>query len=281
MLTDIAIFGLVNGAAIALAALGMSLIFGVKRFLNFAYGDFLTLGAYFYLSAAAWNWLPALGAVVVSSLAVAAFGIVIERAVFRRLDRRAAITMTVASMGLSFVIQSGVGLIWGQQVKFISIPTVPLQFGPATELQTTIGLSVGLISIGMFWLLWFTKIGTGMRAISSNADLAEVTGINTMVLGILTWGLGGALAGFGGILLGAFSQVTPFLGFVTLFPVVAAVLLGKANNPFTAAAFGLVIGLASEFAAFYIGSAYKPAMAIAALAILLGIKSQVTVMSRV
>jgi branched-subunit amino acid ABC-type transport system permease component len=108
-----------------------------------------------------------------------------------------------------------------------------------------------------------------MRAAADNRELARTSGISPRTIGTLVWGLGGGLAGLAGVLYGAYSQLTPSLGFLTLFPLIAAVLIGGRWGPFGAAAGGLAMGVASEIGAGYVGSAYKPAMAILALAVFL------------
>lgn len=269
MIQDLLVFGLVSGSIIALASLGLSLIFGQYAFLNFAYGDLLTLGAYVYLSATVGASLGAALGLLTATIAVGVFSILAFLLIFRRLNRSGAIIMTVASMGLSFAVQNTIGSFYGTPVRSISIPTLPWRIGLMTELHVTILLTVVVLCVIIGFLLYGTRAGMMMRATADNQDLARTSGISPRIVGLLAWGLGGGLAGLAGVLYGAYSHLTPTVGFLTLFPVIAAVLIGGRWGPYGAALGGLLIGVASELAAGYVGSAYKPAFAILALAVFL------------
>lgn len=267
MSAGVLIFGVITGSVIALGSLGMAVIFGQYRFLNFAYGEFLTVGAYLYiaLGGVAFGWLG----ILVSASVVGALGVISQHVVFKPLVNRGPITMTVASMGLGFAAQAVVGAIWGTSVRNLEIPTIGMSLGPFGNLQTTICLTVLILTALTAALLYGTTTGRQMRAAADNRTLASVSGVDLRRVGLLTWGLGGALAAVAGILTAAYGQLTPSMGFLTLFPIIAAVLISGGGNPFKAAAGGFVIGIASELAAVYVGSAYKPAMAIVALAVVL------------
>lgn len=262
---DVLVFGLITGAVIALGSLGMAMIFGQYRFLNFAYGEFLTCGAYLYLSLGGFQggWTS----IIIASVVVGALGVLCQLLVFKPLVDRGPITMTVASMGLGFGAQAVIGAIWGTGVQRVEIPTLNWSLGPFDRLQVTIGLAV-LVMCGITAVvLYGTRTGRQLRAASDNRTLATISGVNLRRVGLLTWGLGGALAAVAGILSAAYGQLTPTMGFLSLFPIIAAVLISGGGNPFRAALGGLLIGVASEIGAAFVGSAYKPAMAIVALAL--------------
>lgn len=257
------VFGTISGLIIALGCMGLAVVFSQYRFLNFAYGEFLTLGAYLYFALGGDGWLSAIAAAVIA----ACLSVLTHLIVFKPLIGKGPITMTVASMGLGFAAQATFGVIWGTQVKSVRIPLMPFTIGPFGELAVTIAFTTVVLCILVAMLLYGTGIGRQLRASSDNRTLAAVAGVNIRLVGILTWALGGALAAIAGILLAVYSQLTPTMGFMSLFPIIAAVLLSRTGNPFRAAMGGFFIGLASEVAASVIGSAYKPAMAIVALAI--------------
>lgn len=279
MHADVLVFGVTTGAVIALGSLGMAMIFGQYRFLNFAYGEFLTIGAYLYITIGglALGWVGILG----SALIVGVLGIMTQQFIFKSLVNRGPITMTVASMGLGFGGQAVIGAIWGSSVRNLEIPTLGWEMGPFGDLQLTIGLTVIVLAALTAAVLYGTIIGRQLRAAADNRTLAAVSGVDLRLVGLLTWGLGGALAAVAGILTAAYGQLTPTMGFLTLFPIIAAVLISSGGNPFWAAAGGFVIGIASEFGAVYVGSAYKPAMAIVALALVLLFTALVTRKARV
>jgi branched-subunit amino acid ABC-type transport system permease component len=264
MTLDVLVFGIITGAVIALGSLGMAMIFGQYRFLNFAYGEFLTVGAYIYLAIGGLSagWVG----IVASAMVVGVLGVLSQQLVFKPLVDRGPITMTVASMGLGFGAQAVIGAIWGTSVQSVEIPRLGWSLGPFDDLQVTIGVTVVVLALLTAALLYGTATGRQLRAASDNRTLASVSGVNLRRVGLLTWGLGGALAAVAGVLTAAYGQLTPTMGFLTLFPIIAAVLISGGGNPFRAAAGGFVIGIASECGAVFVGSAYKPAMAIVALA---------------
>lgn len=265
MSSDVLVFGVITGAVIALGSLGMSMVFAQYRFLNFAYGEFLTIGAYIYLAVGGLGsgW----GGIALAAGVTGGLGVLSQQLVFKPLVDRGPITMTVASMGLGFAAQAIIGAIWGTGVQAVEIPTLKLSVGPFDDLQVTIGLTVLALAALTAAMLYRTRAGRQLRASADNRTLAAISGVNLRRVGLLTWGLGGALAAVAGVLTAAYGQLTPTMGFLTLFPIIAAVLISGGGNPFRAAAGGFLIGIASEFGAVFVGSAYKPAMAIVALAI--------------
>lgn len=268
---DILIFGLISGAVIALGSLGLSLIFGQFRFLNFAYGELLTLGAYLYLVIGG-GWLG----VGLTAVLLGLIGLAIYMVVFKPLTMRGSIMMTVGSMGLGFALQNTIISVWGTQVTSITIPVLPWQWGPLQPLHVTICVTVAAIVGALATLLYGTRTGRQLRAAADNRTLAAVSGVDLRRVALLTWGLGSAMAGVAGVLLAAYGELTPTMGFMTLFPIIAAVLIAGGSNPFGAAGGGFVIGIGSEVAAVYIGSAFKPAMAIALLAAALFVSTVAT-----
>ena len=265
MSSDVLVFGVITGAVIALGSLGMAMVFAQYRFLNFAYGEFLTIGAYIYLAVGGLGsgW----GGIALAAGVTGGLGVLSQQLVFKPLVDRGPITMTVASMGLGFAAQAIIGAIWGTGVQAVEIPTLKLSVGPFDDLQVTIGFTVLALAALTAAMLYGTSTGRQLRASADNRTLAAVSGVNLRRVGLLTWGLGGALAAVAGVLTAAYGQLTPTMGFQTLFPIIAAVLISGGGNPFRAAAGGFLIGIASELGAVFVGSAYKPAMAIVALAI--------------
>lgn len=265
---SILVFGLVSGSVIALGSLGLSLVFRQFRFLNFAYGEFLTLGAYLYVTAGiAW---PARSMMLAAAL-VALVGVLVYLVALKGLVTHGLVILTVASMGIGFAMQNAMISVWGTHVRRVVIPTIPLEIGRLSSLHVTIVIVVLSIATGIAILLYRTRVGLKLRAAADNRELANISGVSLPRVAWLTWGLGGAIAGIAGILLGAYGDLTPTMGFRTLFPVIAAVLIGN-GHPFGSALGGLIIGIGTEYGAFYVGSAYKPAMAIGVLALALGLK---------
>ena len=248
--------GIVLGAVIALTAVGLSLIFGVTGIVNFAHGDFVTLGATIALVLA----LPAEQvtggqgmsmwiAVPVTILIGLALGAVVEMSLIRPLRARrvGTVTMLVVTIGLGFIIRYAI-LIWigGSPYTYpIPIEIQGTYFGlldmTAIEFRLVLLTVVVLLLVGVF--LTRTRLGTAMRAISDNEDLAESSGIDADTVYIATWSLGIALAFGGGVLLGIVTNVSWSMGFFLLLLIFAAVIVGGIGNPFGAMVGGFVIGL--------------------------------------
>jgi branched-chain amino acid transport system permease protein len=248
--------GVVLGAVIALTAVGLSLIFGVTGIVNFAHGDLVTLGAVIALVFA----LPADEvpggqdlslwlAVPLTLLIGLAVGALLEMVLMRPLRRRqvGTVTLLVVTIGLGFIIRYAV-LIWigGSPYTYpVPIERQGTYFGildmTALEFRLVILTLIVLAGVGLF--LTRTRLGTAMRAISDNEDLAESSGIDSAGVYVATWALGVSLAFAGGILQGIVVNVTWTMGFFLLLLMFAAVIVGGIGNPFGAMVGGFVIGL--------------------------------------
>jgi branched-chain amino acid transport system permease protein len=265
-------FGVVSGGMIALGAVGVSLIFGILRFANFAHGDLMTLGAYLALVVVGPLALPMVAAFPLALAGTAAIVVGIDQTLFRRLRRTAPVILLISSFGVALILRSAIQLIWGpDNVVYSSDIQLPwrvlgLRIRPdhVTILATTIGL---VVLLHLF--LKHTRMGKAMRAMSDDPDLARVTGINTEAVVIWTWILGGGLAAAAGIFLGMDTRLNPLLGWNLLLPVFAAALLGGIGRPYGAIAGGFIIGIASELSTMVLEPTYKPAVAFALIVILL------------
>ena len=269
---QLVVFGLVSGGIIALGAVGVSLIFGILRFANFAHGDLMTLGAYLALVGVGPLALPMYVAFPLALAGTAAIVVGIDQTLFRRLRRTAPVILLISSFGVALILRSAIQLVWGpDNVVYWSGIQLPWRFlglrirpDHVTILATTVGL---VVLLHLF--LQHTRMGKAMRAMSDDPDLARVTGINTEAVVIWTWILGGALAAAAGIFLGMDTRLNPLLGWNLLLPVFAAALLGGIGRPYGAIAGGFMIGIASEVSTMVLEPVYKPAVAFALIVILL------------
>ncbi len=264
-------FGLITASVIAVAAVGLSLQFGVTNFVNFAYGDFMTLGMYLTLlfgSVLGLNVYEALPLVIVcTGLA----GVITNRVVLESFTRRGSnpIILLIATIGVSLVIQSGLLALWGSQFqKFALGASQPLHLGPFifTPRQLVIlGLALAAMVI-VHVLLRYTRLGKAMRAMSDRRTLARIVGINTTWLTDWTWFISTAMAGLAGVVLAInTASFTPFTGFGFLLVIFAAVIVGGIGKPYGAMLGALIIGVITSVAASYLDSAYKDAIAFAVL----------------
>lgn len=249
--------GLVEASVIVMAATGLSLIYGVKKFANFAHGDMMTVGAYFALfvaSATARNFVAAIiGALVFTAI----LAMLSEFLIFSRLEGRGPVAPLVASVGLALVLQNSIRSIWGTDILTFGI-VLPENWAfavrdPFTGLPVTLNplqgfapLVTALVAIiFLTFLLQYTKLGKAMRATADNPELARITGINVKQVRYATWAIAGILAGAGGIIIGVrLTTLVPGLGSSILLLVFAAVILGGIGSAYGAMLGALVMGLA-------------------------------------
>lgn len=274
--------GLSIGSIYALAAIGLTLVYGILKLVNFAHGDFMTLGAYvaFAVSVSAgWPiWLGVLAAFV----SVALLGLGTEYAVWRPMRRRGAgmLQLLLLSLGLAFVIRYMIQFHWTGALRQLDVdPTRAFNPGDLTisYVQLVVMIGAGVILALVAILLKTTTLGKSMRALADNFDLAEVSGINTGRVIAVTWLLAGGLAGLAGVAAAIYqSLLTPNTGFVLLLSVFAAVIVGGIGNAYGALVGGLLIGLAQEWSTIggLVPVEYKETVSFAILILALMVRPQ-------
>jgi branched-chain amino acid transport system permease protein/neutral amino acid transport system permease protein len=269
--------GIVFGCIIALGAIGLTLIYGILRFGNFAHGDTMSLGAYLALLFVGLRmpFLAAVGLAIGVSIVVA---VLIDRYLYAYIRRAGPIILLIASVGVALFLRNVILLIWGPDLEYYSRE---IQFAvhilPGVRLkpyEVFIVLAAAVLILLVHLFLKKTKIGKAMRACADNLDLAEVVGIDTRRVVLWTWAVGIALAVSGGVMLGVENGLRPAMGWELLLPLFAAAILGGIGKPYGAMAGGLVIGIAQEVSAGYVSTAYKPAVAFAIMIIVLLVRPQ-------
>ena len=249
--------GLVEASVIVMAAMGLSLIYGVKKFANFAHGDMMTVGAYFALFIMGVTGRNYVAGILGALLFVALLAILFEFLIFSRLEGRGPVAPLVASVGLALILQNSIRSVWGTDIITFGI-VLPENWAfpvrdPLTGLFVTLNplqgfapMVTALVSVlFLTFLLQFTKLGKAMRATADNPDLARITGINVKQVRYVTWVLAGLLAGAGGIIIGVrLTTLVPGLGASILLIVFSAVILGGIGSAYGAMLGALVMGLA-------------------------------------
>jgi len=269
---QVLIFGIVLGSIITLGAVGLSLLFGILRFANFAHGDMMTVGAYLALVFVAGLGWPIYAAFPMALAGGAVVAIAIDRVLYKRLRRTAPVILLISSFGVALMLRSLIQFIWGSQ-SLVYEPGIqfPLEiFGlriKPDHLVILAGVIILVILLHLF--LQYTKMGKAMRAMSDNMDLAEITGIETERVIMWTWALGGALAAGAGVFLAMDTRLQPFMGWNMLLPVFAAAIMGGIGKPYGAIAGGMTVGIAEEMSTLFFSPAYKSAVAFALMVIIL------------
>ena len=281
--------GLNVGAIYALIALGYTMVYGILRLINFAHGDIYMVGAFtgFFIAvyfALAGPSFISLAIVLVGAMAVAAIvGMMIERFAYRPVRRYSRMTTLIMAIGVSLLIENlfvaRIGAAPRAFPDFLGSQSQPPYhlFGNAAISKAQI--VIFLVSIALMlllqWIVFKTKVGTAMRAVSFNLNSAKLMGINTDAIISLTFAIGSALAAAGGVLTAQYNpNIDPLMGILTgLKAFVAAVLGGIGNIP-GAVLGGLLIGAAETFVVGYgssvgIASTYRDAVAFAILILVL------------
>lgn len=264
--------GLVNGSIVALAALGITLVFAISRFANVAHGDLMTLGAYVALLVNRrfdGSFLVATLAAIITTIAI---GLLLYRLVFRPIEQRSAVALLITSIGLALILRNAIALIWGFNIQGYDIPVErPIRFlglrATPTELMI---LAVSLAcTLLFFFLLRGTRLGKEVRAVSDLPDLARVTGIDarTVIRWVWTWSLG--MAALAGVLLGAKTILTPNMGWDLLLAGFAAAILGGIGNPTGAVLGAFVVSVTQELSTYVMPDNYKQVTAFAILILVL------------
>jgi len=270
--------GIALGSIIALAAVGLTLTYGILRISNFAHGDFMTLGAYF-------TWLAnTTGVNIWLSMILGAVGtvgamLISEQLLWRPMRERRASSTTVIiiSIGLALFIRNGIILIWGGGNQSYDLPVQQAVdfLGIKVAYYRIIVIVLAVVAIAaLHFLLQNTKIGKAMRAVADNLDLARVSGIDVERVVIWTWIVTGTLTALGGGMYGLITAVRPNMGWFLILPMFASVILGGIGNPYGAILGALVIGLAQELSVPLLGSEYKIGVSLLVMVAVLLIRPQ-------
>src|SRR5919109_4609655 len=187
-----ALNGLSLGSIYALGAVGLTLVYGILKLVNFAHGDFLTFGAYMaYLVNVTWG-LPLVAGIAFAMATTALLGVFFERVMWgpMRARRAGLLQLLLMSIGLAFVIRAVVQYIWSTDVRLLDVNATTtvdflgLRIGRTELIVIVIGFVV-LVAVGL--MLRYTLLGKRMRALADNLDLAETSGIDTSRVVLYTW----------------------------------------------------------------------------------------------
>ncbi|MGQ3327611.1 MULTISPECIES: branched-chain amino acid ABC transporter permease [Halorubrum] len=253
------VFGLVTGSYIAIAAIGFTLIYGIVNMINFAYGEYISLGAFIGFLAA--NTLPGPlpVAVVAAMIGGGVVSIVLARGFFTPINQTGPVPMLLTSIGLGIALRNGIRLVGGRSARYFETDTSTFRFdalpdipiGPVDLLGGFFVTSEHLIVIGsaaavfaaVHLLLTRTDVGIAMRAMGDDESLARVRGIDTQLIRDSVWILAGVLAGLAGVLMAVQTNVSADTGYSHILQILSAAILGGAGSPYGAILGAYVIGL--------------------------------------
>ncbi len=277
--------GLVTGSIIAISAVGLTFMFGVLGIVNFAYGEYLTFGAYAAFVANVTLGLPIAVAALVGIAATAALGLALDFGLWSPMRRRRAgtVSLFIVTIGLSLVLRDVILLIWGASGKRYTVDVFQVyDLGiirlSASQLVTIAIATPAIILVGL--MLARTRLGKAMRAMADDRSLAAVAGVDVDRTTRATWIVSSGLAGLSGLLIGLVqSSFQPTTGFTLLLPIFAAVILGGVGSAYGALTGGLVLGVAMELSTWDgafggLDPVYKPVVAFTVLILALLLRPQ-------
>jgi branched-chain amino acid transport system permease protein len=274
------ISGTVLGSIYALGAIGVTLIFGILRFAHFAHGDMMTMGAFIAFVLAGLctalgivTPLPTGFVVLPVAMVIAAFlALGIDKGFYAPLRRRGAqpVTLLIASIGVTLMIQGLIRLIFGSGTRSFydnepkDIFRIDMSaFGGSrpisiTEPQVLMFVVTAILVIALHLFLTRSRLGKAMRAMADNADLAQVSGINTALVVRVTWVIAGGLACVAGVMLALDVALMPDLAFNIVLPIFAAAIVGGLGHAYGAIVGGFLIAFAETLAVFNWTAVLRP-----------------------
>jgi branched-subunit amino acid ABC-type transport system permease component len=233
--TDSLILGIIEAAPLVLATVGFTLIFYLSGFINVAYAETITLGAYFAIVFNSMLGLNFYLAIIPSALLSGVISVGTYLVVFRPAFKRGvgSTEMIILSVGLSFFIRYSLRLIFGSHLYALDIvsPTSFRIFGIGiTNIQLTALILVAVITAGLYLFIYRTNYGEMMRGLANNEDLAMVSGINPVRVSVLIWFIAGVAGGLAGLFYGVFSFVNTLLGWRLILIIIMITIVGGIGN---------------------------------------------------
>lgn len=251
--------GLHLGSIYALIALGYTMVYGIVRLINFAHGDIIMIGAYVSLLLITNLQLNPFLALVVSVLVCTLVGVLIERVAYKPLRNSPRISALITAIGVSYMLQNLAQIIFSSNPKpfpnvfqNMNLLTGDLNLGLLTFITI---VSSGLLMIALRFIVYRTKMGKAMRAVSEDLLAARLMGVNVNKTISITFAIGSALAGFGSFLyVSAYPVVYPYMGMNPGLKAFIAAVLGGIGSVPGAMVGGIVMGVVEAFSKAFISS---------------------------
>lgn len=265
--------GLTIGSFYALIALGYSMVYGVLKLINFAHGDFFTLGSYLGYTVLVFGsalitahfglWGGLMLAMMIAAVSLALVGIIVERLAYRPVYPAGRLPAVVSALGASIFLQNAIMVIWGPRFQAYPsklIPNAHLQIGDIhiTLLQILILLMSFILMGSLYFVVQKTTFGAAIRATALDRDTASLMGININKIIFFVFTLGPALGAMTGIMVGMYyRQISFTMGWNYGLKAFTASVLGGIGNIPGAMLGGLILGVLEMLGAAYISAAWK------------------------
>jgi branched-chain amino acid transport system permease protein len=265
--------GLMAGTILAIPAIGLTALFAVLRFTNFALASHMTIGAFGGFVANAMLGWPVIPALAAAFVIAGLFGVMTDEWVLKPLRASGFITTAIGSIALTIGLENLVRFAFGNQMRGYNLPLRRdwvLGGGLRVSPQQVENLIIAVIVMGLlFAFLAMTRTGKAMRAVADNPMLAAIKGINADMVARLVSFVGMGLAGLGGMLIGLDTTIDPLVGFKTILSVFAAAVVGGLGSIPGAVVGALVIGVGEELSLLFLSPAYRTAIGFVAILLVL------------
>jgi len=273
LLLEQLINGLTIGSFYALIALGYSMVYGVLKLINFAHGDFFTMGSYLGYTVLVFGasaltvqfgpWTGMMAAIAVAAISIALVGILVERVAYRPVYPVGRLPAVVSALGASIFLQNTIMVIWGPRFQAYPaelIPAMRFQFGQIniTLLQIIILVLSFILMSALYYIIQRTTFGAAVRAAAHDRNTASLMGINFNKVILFIFTLGPALGATAGVMVGMYyRQISFTMGWNYGLKAFTATILGGIGNLPGAMFGGLILGVLEMLGAAYISAAWK------------------------
>ncbi len=247
---QVIINSIIRASELSLIAIGLTLVYDLLKFANFAHTEYAVVGVYLALIFNVNLGLNIIWAVLISAIFTGFIAICIDRMIFRRMRGAGRVILMVTSFGLGIALRNTIRAIWGPTPRSYAIALQkPISFLGVriTPVQIWIIATAVVFMVVFHLLLHKTKLGKAMRASSDNPSLAQASGIATEGVILWVWFIATSFAAVGGILIALETYLLPHMGFAIIIPVFCATILGGIGNPYGAMLGALALGFAENF----------------------------------
>ena len=247
--TESLVIGLTQYAPLILSAMGLALIYRLTGLINVAYAETITLGAYIGMWINTTFGVGFYATLLPTGIAAGLLSVVTYLAIFRPAKQRGAgvLEMIIISFGLSIFLRHGLQLVFGYPVRFYKVPrpdVVRVFDVGVTTFRLMALVSVVVLALLLYWFVQRSRLGLQIRALASDEDLAQVSGIRPLFVTVLIWFIAGAAGGLAGSFWGVGSNVAPLLGWRQFLFIFLVVMVGGAKNIGGVIIVGAVTGVA-------------------------------------
>jgi branched-chain amino acid transport system permease protein len=273
--TQLILNGLMAGTILAVPAIGLTAIFAVLRFTNFALASHMTIGAFAGFLANVWLGWPVVPSLLAAFVLAGLVGVLSDEFILKPFRAAGFITTAIGSIALTIALENCVRLLFGNELRGYDLPirrdwvVVGLRVSP----QQLENLAIALTAMAvLFAFLFFTRSGRAMRAFADNPMLAAIKGINADMVARLVSFVAMGLAGLGGMLIGLDTTIDPLIGFKSILSIFAAAVVGGLGSLPGAVVGALLVGVGEELSLLILSPAYRSAIGFLAILVVLTLR---------